>query len=114
MTGILFNVIENLFVLDLFKDLRPGYFSLSRTTLSGRLIDEEYSRVNLVIFRDLEQLDHLTLGKYELILKTIFIILMIILTLLLIALDGWTTPKMESIYNYIVTTDTRMEYLIGL
>ncbi|RIA96089.1 hypothetical protein C1645_815928 [Glomus cerebriforme] len=30
------------------------------------------------------------------------------------SLDGWTTPKMESIYNYIVTTDTRMEYLIGL
>jgi len=33
---------------------------------------------------------------------------------LLIALDKWTTPQMESIYNYIITTDTRMEYLISL
>ena len=39
---------------------------------------------------------------------------MVIFNFLIIALDGWTTPKMESIYNYIVTTDTRMKYLIGL
>ncbi|CAG8755942.1 ribonuclease H-like domain-containing protein [Rhizophagus irregularis DAOM 181602=DAOM 197198] len=91
MAGIPFNVIENPFVLDLFKDLNPGYSPPSRTTLSDRLITEEYTRVNLAIERDLEQSDNLTL-----------------------ALDGWTTPKMKSIYNYIVTTDTRMEYLIGL
>ncbi|CAG8854883.1 41778_t:CDS:1, partial [Gigaspora margarita] len=29
-------------------------------------------------------------------------------------LDGWTSPTMESIYNYIITTDTRKEYLVGL
>ncbi|GBB89019.1 hypothetical protein RclHR1_15660001 [Rhizophagus clarus] len=91
MAGIPFNVIENPFVIDLFKDLNPGYSPPSRTTLSDRLVTEEYTRVGLAIDRDLEQSEHLTL-----------------------ALDGWSTSKMESIYNYIVTTDTRMEYLIGL
>ncbi|GET00860.1 ribonuclease H-like domain-containing protein [Rhizophagus clarus] len=91
MAGIPFNVIKNPFVIDLFKDLNPGYSPPSRTTLSDHLVTEEYTRVGLAIDRDLEQSEHLTL-----------------------ALDGWSTPKMESIYNYIVTTDTRMEYLIGL
>ncbi|GES99151.1 ribonuclease H-like domain-containing protein [Rhizophagus clarus] len=91
MAGISFNVIENPFVIDLFKDLNPGYSPPSRTTLSDCLVTEEYTRVGLAIDRDLKQSEHLTL-----------------------ALDGWSTPKMESIYNYIVTTDTRMEYLIGL
>ncbi|CAG8754365.1 17720_t:CDS:2 [Rhizophagus irregularis] len=44
MAGIPFNVIENPFVIDLFKDLNPA------------------------IDRDLEQSEHLTLGKYKLIL----------------------------------------------
>ncbi|GES95126.1 ribonuclease H-like domain-containing protein [Rhizophagus clarus] len=91
MAGIPFNVIKNPFVTDLFKDLNPGYSPPSRTILSDRLVTEEYTRVGLAIDRDLEQSEHLTL-----------------------ALDGWSTSKMESIYNYIVTTDTRMEYLIGL
>jgi len=69
MAGIPFNVIENPFVLDLFKDLRPGYSPPSRTTLSERLIDEKHSWVNMVIYRELEQSDHLTLGKYKLIIK---------------------------------------------
>ncbi|GES97518.1 ribonuclease H-like domain-containing protein [Rhizophagus clarus] len=51
----------------------------------------EYTQVVLAIDHDLEQSEHLTL-----------------------ALDDWSIPKMESIYNYIVITDTRMEYLIGL
>ncbi|CAG8692192.1 1523_t:CDS:2, partial [Ambispora leptoticha] len=29
-------------------------------------------------------------------------------------LDGWIIPTMESIYNYLVTTDIRKEYLISL
>ncbi|CAB5198560.1 unnamed protein product [Rhizophagus irregularis] len=62
MAGIPFNVIENPFVLDLFKDLNPGYSPPSRTTLSDRLITEEYTRVNLAIERDLEQSDNLTLA----------------------------------------------------
>ncbi|GET58012.1 ribonuclease H-like domain-containing protein [Rhizophagus irregularis DAOM 181602=DAOM 197198] len=61
MAGIPFNVIENPFVLDLFKDLNPGYSPPSRTTLSNHLITEEYTRVSLAIDHDLEQSDNLTL-----------------------------------------------------
>ncbi|CAB4392255.1 unnamed protein product [Rhizophagus irregularis] len=68
MAGIPFNVIENPFVIDLFKDLNPGYSLPSRTTLSDRLVTEEHIRVGLAINRDLEQSEHLTLGKYKLIL----------------------------------------------
>lgn len=43
MAGIPFNIIKNPFILDLFKDLKPGYSLPSRTTLSKRLLNEEYS-----------------------------------------------------------------------
>src|ERR1044072_8076356 len=43
IAGIPFNVIENPFILDLFKDLKPGYSLPSRTTLSECLMDEERS-----------------------------------------------------------------------
>jgi hypothetical protein len=70
MAGIPFNMIENPFVIDLFKDLNPGYSPPSQTTLSNRLVTEEYIRVSLAIDHDLEQSDHFTLGKYKLILYT--------------------------------------------
>jgi len=49
----------------LFKDLKSDYSLPLQTTLSGRLIDKEYSRVNLAIYHNLKRSDHLTLGKYE-------------------------------------------------
>jgi hypothetical protein len=70
MAGIPFNVIENPFVIDLFKDLNPGYSLPLRTTLSDRLVTKEYTQVSLAIDRDLEQSDHLMLDKYKLILYT--------------------------------------------
>ncbi|CAB4494196.1 unnamed protein product [Rhizophagus irregularis] len=73
MAGIPFNVIENPFVLDLFKDLNPGYSPPSRTTLSNHLITEEYTRVSLAIDHDLEQSDNLTLNSHtnEFLIKEI-------------------------------------------
>ena len=46
MAGIPFEVIENPFILDLFKDLNPGYTPPSRFTLSGRLLDKKVARIN--------------------------------------------------------------------
>ncbi|GBC10045.1 hypothetical protein RclHR1_00930023 [Rhizophagus clarus] len=48
MVGILYNVIE-------------GYLPPSRTTLSGRLIDDEHFQVKEAIYDDLERSNHLTL-----------------------------------------------------
>ncbi|CAG8625670.1 34031_t:CDS:2, partial [Gigaspora margarita] len=91
MAGIPFDIINNPFIRDMFKEFNPAYSPPSRTTLSNRLFDEELARVNKAIEDDLSKADHLTL-----------------------ALDDWMSPLTDSIYNYIITTDTRKEYLIGL
>ncbi|CAJ0890690.1 4130_t:CDS:2, partial [Entrophospora sp. SA101] len=63
IAGIPFEVIENPFVIDLFKELNPGYTPPSRTTLSGQLLDQEVARVNLNIEKELESSNNLTLSK---------------------------------------------------
>jgi len=69
MAGIPFEVIENLFIKDMFKEFLPAYDPPSRTTLSGRLLDEEIARINCAIDRDIDRADHLTLGWYTIINK---------------------------------------------
>lgn len=63
MAGIPFEVIENPFIMDLFKDLNSGYIPPSRFTLSGRLLDKEVARINNKINDELEVADGLTLSK---------------------------------------------------
>ena len=63
MAGIPFKVIENPFIVDLFKDLNPGYIPPSRTTLSDRLLRDEITRVNQKIESELKVADGLTLSK---------------------------------------------------
>nr|CAG8494334.1 11967_t:CDS:2 [Entrophospora candida] len=65
IAGIPFEVIENPFVIVLFKELNPGYTPPSRTTLSGWLLDQEVARVNLNIEKELESSNNLTLSKKE-------------------------------------------------
>ncbi|CAG8843989.1 28910_t:CDS:2, partial [Gigaspora margarita] len=91
MARIPFDVIENLVIIDMLKEILPAYNPPSRVTLSEQLLDEEVAQINCAINKEIDKADYLTL-----------------------ALDGLTSPTMESIYNYIVTTDIRKEYLIGL
>ncbi len=49
--------------MDLIKDLNLGYISLSRSTLSGHLLDEELAHVNKNINSELENIENLTLSK---------------------------------------------------
>ena len=63
MSGIPFKVIENPFIIDLFKELNPKYIPPSRTTLSERFLDQEVARVNLNIDKELTSADNLTLSK---------------------------------------------------
>lgn len=73
MAGIPFEVIENPFILDLFKDLNPGYIPPSRTTLSGRCLDEEVARVNKNMISELATANNLTLSKNFNILFNFFL-----------------------------------------
>ncbi|CAG8808079.1 4486_t:CDS:2, partial [Gigaspora rosea] len=43
--GISFSIIENPFIIDLLQNLCPSYQPPSREVLSGRLLDQEYSKV---------------------------------------------------------------------
>ncbi|CAG8708244.1 1015_t:CDS:2 [Cetraspora pellucida] len=87
MTNIPFEVIENPYIKNLFKSLNPTYVLPSHTTLSGRLLDEEFARIENNINDELENAE---------------------------LLDGWTSKRGESLYNYIIMTIERKEYLISL
>lgn len=62
MANIPFEVIENPYIKNLLKSLNPAYVLPSRTTLSGRLLDEEVARIQNNINNDLEHAEHLTLS----------------------------------------------------
>jgi hypothetical protein len=57
--------------MDLFKDLNPGYVLPSRTTLSNRLLNDEFARVNKKIESELKVADGLTLRVFIYFLKNI-------------------------------------------
>ncbi|CAG8797312.1 28468_t:CDS:1, partial [Racocetra persica] len=57
--GISFSIIENPFFIDLLQNLCSNYQPPSREVLSGRLLDQEYSRVTVkreAIFNESENL----------------------------------------------------------
>ncbi|RHZ76488.1 hypothetical protein Glove_197g112 [Diversispora epigaea] len=86
-----FQTIENPFIINLFRIVIPGYNLPSRLTLFDKLLEQETLRIEKKIENKLEKDNHLT-----------------------ISLDGWTSSRHDSIYNYIITTSTRKEYLIKL
>ena len=51
---ISFQIVENPFFVELIKELNPSYTLPSREVLSGRLIEEELSRVNYKITKELK------------------------------------------------------------
>ncbi len=63
MAGIPFETIENPFIRDLFQELNPRYAPPLRTTLSGRLLDQEVAQIFQSIEKELDSSDHLILSK---------------------------------------------------
>ncbi|RHZ55150.1 hypothetical protein Glove_420g87 [Diversispora epigaea] len=57
------STIENLFIIDLFRIAIPGYTLPSRSTLSGKLLDQETIRIEKKIENNLEHSNHLTIKK---------------------------------------------------
>ena len=62
--GIPFSVIENPFFVEFLYEMRPGYDPPTREMLSGRLLSQETSRVNVKIDEIIKDSKHLTLGKF--------------------------------------------------
>ena len=48
--------------MDFIKELNPSYILPSREILSGRLIEEELSKVNYKVSEELKNENNLTLG----------------------------------------------------
>ncbi|CAG8796077.1 32142_t:CDS:2 [Gigaspora margarita] len=62
MANILFEVIENPYIKNLFKSINPAYNLLLQTILSGWLLDEEVAHVQNNIDKDLKTAEYLTLN----------------------------------------------------
>ncbi|CAG8793905.1 23599_t:CDS:1, partial [Gigaspora margarita] len=61
--GISFELIDNPFMQDLFMRLNPAYHPPGRTTLSGRILEEEVIKVNKDISTIFKQNKNLTLSS---------------------------------------------------
>ncbi|CAG8838938.1 39354_t:CDS:2, partial [Gigaspora margarita] len=91
MCGIPFRVINNPFFVSALNLLNPGYSVPSREVLSGRLLDTEVAKVIHKVDKILEHASNLAIG-----------------------LDGWTAPNGLSIWNFVIMTPSRQEYLYEL
>ncbi|GET67050.1 ribonuclease H-like domain-containing protein [Rhizophagus irregularis DAOM 181602=DAOM 197198] len=89
--GIPFSIIENPFFIEFLHEMRPGYEPPTSELLSGRLLNQETARINDKIKEIIKNSENLTL-----------------------ALDGWTNPNGVSVYNYVILTPDREQYLYAL
>ncbi|CAB5373801.1 unnamed protein product [Rhizophagus irregularis] len=89
--GIPFSIIENPFFIEFLHEMRPGYEPPISELLSGRLLNQETDRINNKIKEIIKNSENLTL-----------------------ALDGWTNPNGVSVYNYVILTPDREQYLYAL
>ncbi len=89
--GIPFHVVENPFFVDLLRILCPGYYPPGRNTLSGNMLNAEISHITTEINLKINGEKYLTLG-----------------------LDGWTSPRGQSLYAFVLITKDRKEYLYSV
>ncbi|CAB5366112.1 unnamed protein product [Rhizophagus irregularis] len=89
--GIPFSIIENPFFIEFLHEMRPGYEPPTSELLSGKLLNQETARINDKIKEIIKNSENLTL-----------------------ALDGWTNPNGVSVYNYVILTPDREQYLYAL
>ncbi|GET55642.1 ribonuclease H-like domain-containing protein [Rhizophagus irregularis DAOM 181602=DAOM 197198] len=91
MCNIPFSTIDNPWFIDMIKALEPGYDPPLRRVLNGTLLEAELSRVNARVNNELEKESNFT-----------------------ITLDGWTDPRGNSLWAFILLTPSRKEYLLQL
>ncbi|GET56424.1 ribonuclease H-like domain-containing protein [Rhizophagus irregularis DAOM 181602=DAOM 197198] len=89
--GIAFRVVEHPFFINFIKELNAGYNTPTREVLVNQLLERELAQVNFKVNSELEKETNLKL-----------------------AFDGWTSGTHRSIWNFIVMTPSRKEYLYQL
>ncbi|GBC13550.1 ribonuclease H-like domain-containing protein [Rhizophagus irregularis DAOM 181602=DAOM 197198] len=88
---IAFRVVEHPFFINFIKELNAGYNTPTKEVLVNQLLERELAQVNFKVNSELEKETNLTL-----------------------AFDGWTSGTYRSIWNFIVMTPSRKEYLYQL
>ena len=83
-----FRIVKNPFFINLIKSLCPGYDLPSHDVLSGRLLDSQVSRVNLKVDQIIQSTANLTIG-----------------------FDGWTNPNGSSLWNFVLLTPDRKQFI---
>ncbi|CAG8703948.1 36792_t:CDS:2 [Gigaspora margarita] len=91
MCGIPFYVISNPFFINALNLLIASYEVPSREVLSGCLLDTEIAKIINKVDKILDHTNNLTIG-----------------------INGWTAPNGLSIWNFIIMTPSRQEYLYEL
>jgi hypothetical protein len=86
--SIPFSVADHPFFIEFCKQLRPAYDPPCRTTISTNILHSEAATITLQIQRELQAEENIT-----------------------IALDGWTDPSNQNLYNFVLMTSNRREYL---
>jgi hypothetical protein len=61
-----FRVVESPFFIDLLKELNSAYNLPSRGVLTNRLLESELGYVNSRVSRELDSMDNLTIGTFNL------------------------------------------------
>jgi Protein of unknown function (DUF 659)/BED zinc finger len=86
--SIPFAVADHPFFIEFCKQLRPAYEPPSRTTISNNILHSEAATITIKILKELQNEENIT-----------------------IALDGWTDPNNRNLYNFVLMTSNRHEYL---
>ncbi|RHZ75278.1 hypothetical protein Glove_216g25 [Diversispora epigaea] len=89
--GIPWRIIESPFFIEALKETNPSYEPPTRDLFSGRIFEQQLAKVNQKINEILQQQNNLTL-----------------------ALDGWSSEKNYSYWNFIIMIPKRHEYLYQL
>lgn len=112
--GISFRVVDNPFFKEFLYQLRSNYSPPTRQLLSGQLLSKEIARVNVAIHEELKNAEHLTIGKYILILlftsdvlRYANIILILIRLFLISIRLGWLDVTRLTIHILLFNHDFR-------
>ena len=62
--GLPWRLVEHPFIIELFKQLRSNYSLPNRKMLADSILTQEILRVNVKLYRLLEEENNLTLGRY--------------------------------------------------
>ncbi|CAB4440154.1 unnamed protein product [Rhizophagus irregularis] len=91
LCGIPWHIIENPFFIDALKQLNPAYDPPSREVFVNRHFETELTKINKKIHDELQHENNLTL-----------------------VLDGWSSAKNRSLWNFIILTPECKEYMYCL